>query len=222
MTEADSVLIFINEDGTTRGVRTESECVESLREAAEQLGESPTKAQYEELGLTPASGTIQRVMGGWNTAKEEAGLETYEQGENGGQEVQPKPDWVELPADKEWEELSGNMRWYYKNRERDIAKKDRRRAELRGWLHDYKNAHCECSECGEGRPPALDFHHVNPSEKEMGVSKMVAFGYAKENIRAEIEKCEILCANYHRFEHYEIPPKADREPVANANESDKV
>ncbi len=55
---------------------TAEECLEALREAAERLGESPTKAQYEELGLTPASATIIRTCGGWNDAKEKAGLET--------------------------------------------------------------------------------------------------------------------------------------------------
>ena len=201
---------------------TPEQCIDALREAARRLEKSPTKAEYESLKLKPASGTIMRVMGGWNAAKEAAGLETYEQGENGGQDVQPKPDWVELPDDKEWEALSGNMRWYYNNREKDIAKKDRRRARLRGWLHDFKVDQCECKRCGEERPPALDFHHVDPDEKVMGVSKMVAFGYARENIRAEIEKCEVLCANCHRAEHYETPPTADRESVANANESDRV
>ena len=41
---------------------SESECIESLQEAAEILGESPTSAQYADLGLTPAQGTIQRVI----------------------------------------------------------------------------------------------------------------------------------------------------------------
>ena len=43
---------------------TEQECLDALREAAERLGESPTKAAYEDLGLTPASATIIRVVGG--------------------------------------------------------------------------------------------------------------------------------------------------------------
>lgn len=186
---------------------SEADCIHGLREAAERLGESPTKAEYEALGLTPASGTIQRVMGSWNAAKEAAGLETYEQGENGGQDVQPKPDWVDLPSGKEWDELSGNMRWYYKNRERDIAKKDRRRAELRVWLYEYKQGHCACSRCGEGHPAALDFHHTDAADKEMSVSQMVAYGYAVENIRAEIDKCEVLCANCHRKEQYQLPKR---------------
>ncbi|WP_136688961.1 homing endonuclease associated repeat-containing protein [Halorhabdus amylolytica] len=185
------------------------ECLRAFRDAAERLGTSPTKAQYESLGMTPSASTVLRVVGGWNEAKEAAGLTTHEQGENGGPDVQPKPDWVELPPEKDWEELSGNMRWYYKNRERDIAKKDRRRERLRGWLHDYKAEHCRCQRCGEGDPAALDFHHVNADEKTLGVSRMVINGYAKEKIEDEIDRCRVLCANCHRKEHYEIPELAD-------------
>ncbi|MFB6200513.1 MAG: HNH endonuclease [Halorhabdus sp.] len=101
------------------------------------------------------------------------------------------------------------MRWYYKNRERDIAKKDRRRARLRGWLHDYKVEHCRCQYCGEEDPAVLDFHHVDADEKTLGVSKRVANGYTREKIETEIDRCQVLCANCHRKEHYEIPEKAD-------------
>ncbi|WP_181685942.1 homing endonuclease associated repeat-containing protein [Halorhabdus salina] len=187
----------------------EQDCIEALQDATAELGESPTKAQYEALGMTPSASTILRVVGAWNEAKEAAGLTTYDQGENGGPDVQPKPEWVELQPGKAWEELSGNMRWYYKNRERDIAKKDRRRARLRRWLHDYKAEHCRCRRCGEGDPAVLDFHHENVDEKTLGVSKMVANGYAKEKIKNEINSCQVLCANCHRREHYEVPENAD-------------
>lgn len=182
---------------------TEQECIRALRRAAERIGESPTKAQYEGLGLTPASGTIMRVMGSWNTAKRAAGLETYEQGERGGPAVAQKPEGVELPDGVDWEELSGNQRWYYKNREQEIAKKDERRAMLRQWLHEYKREDCRCERCNEGHPACLDFHHVG--EKTLGIAEMVAYGYAKENIMAEIDQCVVLCANCHRKEHYEYP-----------------
>ncbi len=55
---------FITENAANGGVTTEDECLEALLEAADRLGESPTKAQYEELGLTPASATIIRTCGG--------------------------------------------------------------------------------------------------------------------------------------------------------------
>jgi hypothetical protein len=58
---------------------SEDECLDALREAAEVLEESPTKQQYEELGVTPSSTTIRRIVGGWNEAKEKAGLATGRQ-----------------------------------------------------------------------------------------------------------------------------------------------
>lgn len=191
---------------------TEQACIESLREAAERLGESPTKKQYVDLELTPAASTIMRVLGGWNEAKERAGLETYAQGENGGSPVQPKPEGVVLPEDKKWEELSGYQRWYYKNRESEIQKKEDRRETLRAWLHEFKREHCECRRCGAGHPACLDFHHTDATEKELGVSEMISYGYAKESIRDEIENCEVLCANCHRKEHYETPPPVAEDP----------
>ncbi|WP_135821841.1 homing endonuclease associated repeat-containing protein [Halostella litorea] len=182
---------------------TEEEYLDALSEAARELGESPTKAQYEELGLRPASATILRVMGSWNAAKEAAGLETFERGSLNEGEVQPKPDDVDL-SDREWRELSGYQRWYRKNRESEIRKKDRRRAELRRWLHVYKRDNCACERCGEGNPACLDFHH--PGEKDLGISAMVVYGYSKANIGEEINRCTVLCANCHRKEHYSVPP----------------
>ena len=32
---------------------------------------------------------------------------------------------------------------------------------------------------------------------------MISFGYSKDRIEAEIEKCIVLCANCHRKEHYD-------------------
>lgn len=185
---------------------TSDECIDALRRAAERLGESPTKAQYEALGLTPASATIMRVMGGWNAAKEQAGLETFAQGSAGGDEVAPKPEWIELADDEEWNELSGHQRWYRKNRSRQKGKKKRRRRMLREWVYDYKREECECARCGEEHPACLDFHHVDAAEKTAAVADMIKRGFATDAIRAEIAKCEVLCANCHRKEHYSAPP----------------
>ncbi|PSP79355.1 HNH endonuclease [Halobacteriales archaeon QS_1_68_20] len=189
---------------------SEDECVAALREAVECLDESPTKAQYEDLGLTPASATIQRVMGGWNEAKAAAGLETYDWRDAGGTEVEPKPEDVEMPDDVDWEDLTGQQRWYYKNREARIERKDRRRRELRAWLHEFKHDECECANCGEGRHACLDFHH--PGEKDLSVSDMIAYGYSRERIREEIQRCVVLCANCHRVEHYD-PPQSESDSV---------
>lgn len=178
---------------------SDADCITALREAANQLGKSPTKAEYEEMDVTPASTTITRKFGGWNAAKEAAGLTTFEQGENGGTDVQPKPDWVEIPEGTEWEELTGQQRWYYKNRQHRISVKEKRRQSLHRWFYELKRDEFECARCGESRPPALDFHH--PGEKDQSVSEMVNNGYSKASIRAEIDRCLVLCANCHRREH---------------------
>jgi len=185
------------------GSTAESTCIEALREAAETLGKSPTKAEYEALERTPASATIRNRFGGWNAAKEAAGLETYEQG-GGGSDIADKPDSVSLPPDVEWEELSSNQRWYYKNKDRDIERTSRRKSEIRRWVYEYKRDELSCAECEEAHPAALDFHH--PGEKELGVAQMVNQGYSKESLRAEIDDCRVLCANCHRKHHFEEPP----------------
>lgn len=103
------------------------ECLDALREAAARLGESPTKADYEALGLTPASATIIRRLGGWNEAKQQAGLETNP---STGSRVGSKPEGVDC-SDEEWAAMSVDQRWHYRNVERNTERTLRRRARLR-------------------------------------------------------------------------------------------
>jgi cytochrome c553 len=180
---------------------TEGECLDALREAATRLGESPTKAAYEELGLTPSASTILRVVGGWNEAKERAGLATNA---SRGSRVQPKPDDVTIPEDVEWAELSQDQRWHYRNVEWNTERTLRRRAELRAWVNDRK-AERGCADCGLSDPACLDLHHREAAEKEMEVTEMVTHGYAREKLRVEMEKCVVLCASCHRKQHDRRP-----------------
>lgn len=192
---------------------TTEECIEALREAAERLGESPSRTQYENLELNPSSTTISRVVGSWNEAKERANLERFTGGERGGTSIQPKPDGVQIPEETTWEALTPQQRWYYKNRTHRIDRKEERRRELQEWFRRYKREQLHCEWCGEGAPPCLDFHH--PGEKETGVSQMVNDGYSRERIRSEIADCTVLCANCHRRGHagrktdIELPSGAD-------------
>lgn len=188
---------------------TPEQCIDALLAAADRFEKSPTKSEYESLKLKPASGTIMRVLGGWNEAKEAAGLETYRPGEAGGTEIEPKPDWVELNEGEDWEELNGQQRWYRKNRAYSRKRKDRRRKELTYWLYKYKRDNCECKRCGETRPGCLEFHHLDAEEKTFMVSRMVNRGHSIENIEAEIHRCIVLCANCHRMEHWEPPERPE-------------
>ncbi len=197
---------------------SDADCIAALREAANRLGKSPTKAEYEKMDVTPASTTITRKFGGWNAAKEAAGLKTFEQDENGGRDIQPKPDGVEIPTGKEWKELTSQQRWYYKNRQHRIEIKEKRRQSLHRWFYELKRDEFECSQCGESRPPALDFHH--PNKKDKSVSKMVNDGHSKDSIREEIDRCLVLCANCHRKAHSKASnlSEASKEGAIDASE----
>ena len=58
----------------------------------------------------------------------------------------------------------------------------------------------KCSVCGYKKcPAALEFHHVDRSEKEFVIAG-ARYGWSK--MEKEIEKCVLLCANCHRELHY--------------------
>lgn len=64
---------------------------------------------------------------------------------------------------------------------------------------DYKGGSCQ--RCGYNRcKEALDFHHLDPSVKEFGLSKN---GNTRnwEKVKEEIDKCQLLCSNCHREKH---------------------
>ncbi len=66
----------------------------------------------------------------------------------------------------------------------------------------YKGGKCE--RCGYDRcMEALEFHHINPSQKDFSISNK---GYTRswKRVQAEIEKCVMICANCHREVHAEL------------------
>ena len=56
-----------------------------------------------------------------------------------------------------------------------------------------------CQECGEDDWRCLDFHHIDPEQKTMGVSAMR--GWSLKKIMEEAAKCVVLCSNCHRKKH---------------------
>ena len=54
-----------------------------------------------------------------------------------------------------------------------------------------------CVDCGEGDPLVLEFDHVR-GEKRYNISDILQKNTRWETIKAEIEKCEVRCANCHR------------------------
>lgn len=86
-------------------------------------------------------------------------------------------------------------RKYSDRREELIKAVAKRRRKVKILAIEYKGGKCQL--CGYNRyPGALDLHHVL-GEKSFGIGDK---GYTRswEKIRAEIDKCVLLCANCHR------------------------
>jgi len=55
----------------------------------------------------------------------------------------------------------------------------------------------KCIDCGESRPAALHFDHVDPSTKSFTISDYLGKKIKWEKLYEEMAKCEIRCANCH-------------------------
>lgn len=64
---------------------------------------------------------------------------------------------------------------------------------------EYKSG-LRCKKCGENRFYLLDFHHLDPSQKDYTISHNSRIKF--ENLMKEIDKCILLCSNCHREFHY--------------------
>ena len=87
-------------------------------------------------------------------------------------------------------------RKYADRREELILAVAKRRRKIKTLFIEYKGGKCQV--CGYYKyQGALDLHHVNPSEKKFGLGDK---GYTRswEVVKAELDKCILVCANCHR------------------------
>jgi hypothetical protein len=67
----------------------------------------------------------------------------------------------------------------------------------RKWFFELKKG-LKCETCGFNHPAALDFHHIDPTQKKFAISPN---RHNKKEVLEEIKKCKVLCSNCHRIEH---------------------
>lgn len=61
----------------------------------------------------------------------------------------------------------------------------------------------KCVRCGYDKcEDAIDLHHVDPSQKDFAISSRWSVSAIK--LKAEVDKCVILCANCHRELHADV------------------
>ena len=96
-----------------------------------------------------------------------------------------------------------------------------KRLKLKNELVKYKGGKCEI--CGYDKCiSALEFHHLDPSEKKFGISKNIS-GHSLEECKKEADKCILVCANCHREIHDEKYEKIEYNAIpSNAKKIDRI
>ncbi len=109
-------------------------------------------------------------------------------------EWQQKENYSTADAVKKWQTQNID-----RVREIDRFQKRKQNKEKRQFINGYKQG-CTCKKCGEDRFYVLDFHHINPSEKEFNLGEATKYSITK--LKAELEKCITLCRNCHSEFHF--------------------
>jgi hypothetical protein len=78
-----------------------------------------------------------------------------------------------------------------------------RRKDLRLWFNSLKEG-LACARCEVSDFRVLVFHHLNPKEKDFNLGDIVKHSWSRSKVLAEIEKCQVLCANCHLVVHWEL------------------
>jgi hypothetical protein len=97
-----------------------------------------------------------------------------------------------------------NKKYYQRRPEKKIEDSRQEKAKNREIWYAYFNSigMNKCSKCGYNKCwSAIEFHHIDPKEKEVVVSELV-LRKMTETRKEEVNKCITLCANCHRELHY--------------------
>ena len=92
---------------------------------------------------------------------------------------------------------------YEKNREKYIRKAHIQNKKAKKTAKEYVLAYIQdhpCVDCGNSDIRVLEFDHTK--DKEDTIANMVHRGRPIYKIIAEIEKCEVRCANCHKIRHF--------------------
>lgn len=75
----------------------------------------------------------------------------------------------------------------------------RRAARNRALVAEFKGA--GCAVCGESDARCVGPHHRDPGTKSFNISLGMSRGISEKAMRAELAKCDVLCANHHKAVH---------------------
>jgi hypothetical protein len=87
--------------------------------------------------------------------------------------------------------------WYTRNTHRYTKYAKDARVRNREFLNEYKRNH-PCIDCGENDIVVLDFDHRVGVKKLFTIGEKAGTTTSIEKLQAEIDKCDVRCANCHR------------------------
>ena len=95
-----------------------------------------------------------------------------------------------------------SRKYYAGNVKRQLIRNQLKKDQIRDYIHLYKEFR-GCMDCGNKFPYyVLDLDHRDPSIKEVTPSRLwKSNSWTKVN--AELEKCDVVCANCHRVRTHE-------------------
>lgn len=101
--------------------------------------------------------------------------------------------------------IDNNTKWAKNNldkvRKYKQKYKDKQKRLSREYIKTIKEK-SGCKLCGNKNIHCLDFHHRPNTIKKNTVCNLVRHGYSLSIVQAEINKCDIICSNCHRTQHY--------------------
>jgi hypothetical protein len=94
-----------------------------------------------------------------------------------------------------------NVQYYAAHRDAELDRVKTRQAATLAWLRDLRRGPCE--DCREMFPPhMMDFDHRDPSKKLFTIAGAHAALMSRAKLIAEVEKCDVVCANCHALRTY--------------------
>jgi hypothetical protein len=123
-----------------------------------------------------------------------------------------------MPTEQWREQNKSKMRsyrtkWYRRNKEHAVQMVLRRRRLIELMVDRYK-ADRGCADCPEAFVPCLQFHHLDPSKKEIDISRAILRGWSEERLLIEMKKCAVVCANCHIRRHVKMARSRGVDPLS--------
>ena len=90
--------------------------------------------------------------------------------------------------------------YYNNNKDTHYERNKITESKIRAYVTNIKKQGCII--CKETFEKCLEFHHLNPLNKDLSIAELCKKG-SLNKVKLEIDKCILLCANCHRKVHYD-------------------